>query len=49
MIFGDGDVFADRSSFSFNSIVEFMILGFVVAGAPVVQVAVDAVFNLDMH
>ena len=49
MIFGDGDILADWPSFGFDAVVEFMILGFVVAGAPVMEVAVDAVFNLDMH
>lgn len=30
-------------------VVEFVVLGLIVPGAPVVQVAVNAVFNLDMH
>lgn len=34
-IFANGDVFADRSSFGFDAVIKLVVLGFVMARAPV--------------
>jgi hypothetical protein len=42
-------IFEERIDFGFEFIVEFHIFVLIVPGAPIVQVAINAVLNLDMH
>lgn len=49
LVFANCKVFADRPSFGFDSIVKFVIFGFIMPRAPVVQVTLNTVFHLDMH
>ena len=48
-VLGDGDIGVDRLSFFGYSQEEVLIFFFIVTGAPLMEVAVYAVFNLDMH
>lgn len=49
LILGDGGISENRPYFSLDAVVELVIFGFIVAWAPVMEVAVDAVLYLDMH
>ena len=48
-VLGDGGVSKHGSDLGLELIVELVVLGLIVPGAPVVEMAVYAVFNLDMH
>jgi len=42
-------IFEERVDLGLKFIIEFYIFVFIVPGAPIVQVAINAVLNLDMH
>lgn len=48
-VLGDCYISANRFRFFGYALEEVLILLFVVSGAPLMEVAIDAVFNLDIH
>jgi hypothetical protein len=49
VVFDDFCIFEGRLDLAFQFVVEFVVFGLVVAGAPVVQVAIHAMLNFYYH
>lgn len=49
LILDNGKVFEDGASLALKSVVELMIFGLVMARAPVMKVAVNAMLNFDVQ
>ena len=49
LILGHGDVGVDFLSLADDAMEEILVFFLLMAGAPLMEMAIDAVFNLDMH